>query len=489
MSSRSTPQPVQLPRRPGNPRPVHCILLGVALAMLTACAHRELKPDLRRLYQSANLAAEQPPLIVIPGIMGSKLRDKATGQVVWPGSLVNLLTNKFDALALPIDAQTLRGSPGNLEAFDVTDTAAGIDFYERIVQTLVQHGDFIRTSAGTRVTDAYERHLYVFPYDWRLDNVETAGKLAALIEQIRADYGRPDLKVDIVAHSMGGIVSRYFMRYGTADALDGDDVAPTMAGADRINRLILLGTPSLGSASTIRALIEGEKVVRTIAPETLATLPSVYQLLPNSARKPLLGIDGRPLRVSFEDGASAERDVFDISTWRELRWGMFDPDIIARVRQAESAAGRDGAVRVGVLQRYFARYLQRAGRLQKALSAPQPESHVKIIVFGADCTLTPARVLVENEGGRWLPRYLAGEIKNPQPGRPYDMLLVEPGDGRVGKPSLLGRQSLDPTVNSTTRGGFPIAYSFFLCEAHDQIPGNINFQDNLLNALLSRDAG
>jgi pimeloyl-ACP methyl ester carboxylesterase len=461
----------------------------VALAMLTACAHRELKPDLRRLYQSANLAAEQPPLIVIPGIMGSKLRDKATGQVVWPGSLVNLLTNKFDALALAIDTQTLHGSPGNLEAFDVTDTAAGIDFYERIVQTLVRHGDFIRTAAGTRVTDAYERHLYVFPYDWRLDNVETAGKLAALIEQIRADYGRPDLKVDIVAHSMGGIVSRYFMRYGTADALDRDDVVPTMAGADRINRLILLGTPSLGSASTIRALIEGEKVVRTIAPETLATLPSIYQLLPNSARKPLLGIDGRPLRVSFEDGASAERDVFDIGTWRELQWAVFDPAIIARVRQDTTAAGGEGAARVEVLQRYFARYLQRAGRLQKALSAPQPESHVKLIVFGADCTLTPARVLVENEGGRWLPRYLASEIKNPQSGRPYDMLLVEPGDGRVGKPSLLGRQSLDPTVNSTTRGGFPIAYSFFLCEAHDQIPGNINFQDNLLNALLSRDAG
>jgi hypothetical protein len=54
----------------------------------------------------------------------------------------------------------------------------------------------------------------------------------------------------------------------------------------------------------------------------------------------------------------------------------------------------------------------------------------------------------------------------------------------VTKASLLGRQSLDPTVWS--RGGFPISFSFFLCSEHSDLPGNINFQDNLLNAILSR---
>jgi hypothetical protein len=288
---------------------------------------------------------------------------------------------------------------------------------------------------------------------------------------------------------MGGIVSRYFLRFGSEDALDRDDVPLTMAGASRINRLVLLGTPSLGSASTVRALIEGEKIVRRIAPETLTTLPSVFQLLPNMSRKPLIGIDGRPLRVRYEDPTSPERDVFDIATWRELQWGIFDPEVIERVRQTARAAGLDAATRVDLLQRVFAHNLLRAGRLQKALGLPQPDTHVKQIVFGADCTLTPARVLVEDDKGRWSPRYSVAEIARPQPGRPYDMLLQEPGDGRVGKASLLGRQSLDPTVNSAIRGGFPIAFSFFLCEAHDQIPGNINFQDNLLNVLLSREDG
>jgi hypothetical protein len=41
-------------------------------------------------------------------------------------------------------------------------------------------------------------------------------------------------------------------------------------------------------------------------------------------------------------------------------------------------------------------------------------------------------------------------------------------------------------VHGSNQDGFPIAFSFFLCAEHSQIPSNINFQDNLLNALLSR---
>jgi hypothetical protein len=122
--------------------------------------------------------------------------------------------------------------------------------------------------------------------------------------------------------------------------------------------------------------------------------------------------------------------------------------------------------------------------LQKALEKEQPASSVKLIVFGADCNLTLSRVLVESDHGRMIPRFEAKEIKHPLADRRYDELTREPGDGLVTKASLLGRQSLDPTVQN--RGGFPIAFSFFLCSEHSSIPGNINFQDNLLNAILSR---
>jgi len=459
------------------PRPVgawRTILVLWALAALAACTHNPTRPDLRRLYQSANLAVQQPPLIIIPGIMGSQLRDRTTHQVVWLGSLPHVIFNRFDDLALDIDPDTLASTPGNLEAFALTDKAAGEHFYDKIVETMVSYGGFTVTQPGTPVRDPYERHVYLFPYDWRLDNVESARKLSALIDQLRADYGRPDLRVDIVAHSMGGIIARYMLRFGTEDVLDRDNPPLTMAGESKINRLILLGTPSLGSTNAVQNVIEGATIVRRIRPETLATLPSVYQLFPNSDRKPLIGIDGRPLRRVPEDATSPERDIFDVATWRDLQWSVFDPRVVARV----------GQTRALLLQRYFAKRLQRAGRLQAALQQPQPASSVKLIVFGADCMLTTSRILVEEDNGVMVPRFEPSDIKHPQPGRPYDVLMREPGDGQVGKASLLGRQSYDPTV--ANRGGFPIAYSFFLCVEHSELPSNINFQDNLLNALLSR---
>jgi hypothetical protein len=222
-------------------------------------------------------------------------------------------------------------------------------------------------------------------------------------------------------------------------------------------------------------MVDGARiVVDRIMPETLATLPSAYQLLPNSDRKPLLGIDGRPLRISEADGGSAERDVFDVNTWRDLQWSVFKPELASKL----------GPERTALLRRYFAKHLARAGNLLQALGREQPASSVKLIVFGADCHLTPSRVLVEPDKGRMTARFNPEDIKHPLPDRSYDELMREPGDGQVTKASLLGRQSLDPTVPN--RGGFPIAFSFFLCAEHSDLPGNINFQDNLLNAILSR---
>lgn len=451
------------------------LIASLMAMLLSACSSEPKGPDLARLYQSANLVVEQPPLILIPGIMGSRLRDKNTGDAVWPGGLMKLVFHDYHELTLSIDPQTLESDPGSLEAIGLTGSAAGQHFYDTIITTLVDSGSFALTTPGTPVTDLYSRHLYLFPYDWRMDNVQSARKLSALIDQLRSDYGRPDLKVDIVAHSMGGIISRYLLEFGTDDVLDKDSPTITMAGQSKINRLILLATPNLGSTNTIEYLNEGEKLaLKRIEPETLATLPSVYQLLPNSDRKPLIGIDGRPLREIPEDGASPERDVFDVKTWRDLQWSVFDPETDKRI----------GAARAALLQRYFAKQLVRAGHLQKALQREQPPSATKLIVFGADCALTASRVLVESDHGRMVPRYESKTILHPLLDRPYDKLTQEPGDGLVTKASLLGRQSLDPTVQN--RGGFPIAFSFFLCAQHSDVPGNINFQDNLLNALLSR---
>ena len=138
------------------------------------------------------------------------------------------------------------------------------------------------------------------------------------------------------------------------------------------------------------------------------------------------------------------------------------------------------------LQRFFAYRLERARRFMWALSTPEPETPIRYVLFGGDCTLTPARLLLEPEGDQLMTRLNPPEIHRPIAGVRYDELMLEPGDGRVTKPSFLARETLDPSTEQSEDSFIPVAYWFFLCEDHVQLTNNINFQDNLLNVLLTR---
>ena len=65
--------------------------------------------------------------------------------------------------------------------------------------------------------------------------------------------------------------------------------------------------------------------------------------------------------------------------------------------------------------------------------------------------------------------------------------MLEPGDGTVTKASLLARDVLDPTVSRHKYLHFAPGKTFFFCEDHETLTGNITFQDNLLHTLLSVD--
>ena len=116
-----------------------------------------------------------------------------------------------------------------------------------------------------------------------------------------------------------------------------------------------------------------------------------------------------------------------------------------------------------------------------------PEPYPKLIVFGGGCTLTPARIIVEEVDGESMVRLYPEEVVNRFDNVDYDALMLEPGDGSVTKASLLARNVLDPSVKRHRYSFFPLDYSMILCEKHNSLTGNVNFQDNLLNALLSRD--
>jgi len=230
----------------------------------------------------------------------------------------------------------------------------------------------------------------------------------------------------------------------------------------------------MGSASSLDAFLTGEKIgFGRIPQETLATLPSGYQLFPHPLVTWLIDTNGKP----------RQDDLFDPEIWRRYHWSIFDPAVDARIRAAH---GADADAYVASLQRFFDYRLERARRFLWALTTPEPPSAIRYVLFGGDCELTPARLALEEVGGTPVARLRPDQIGAPAAGVPYSQLMLEPGDGSVTKPSLLARETLDPSAPQNEDTVIPIAYWFFLCEHHSRLTGNVNFQDNLLNVLLTR---
>ncbi|MFU8896649.1 MAG: esterase/lipase family protein [Gammaproteobacteria bacterium] len=448
--------------------------LLLCVLLLAGCAN-QLAPDLERLYQGSGNGADQPPVILIPGIMGSRLID-ADGTEQWPGRGWRSFLGGRDGLALAVDPQTLRAASDGLVAQGLTDRVAGRDYYASIIAVLESAGRYRRALAGEPVAPGH-RYYYEFAYDWRHDNVQSVAQLDALIEQIRIDHNDPDLQVDIIAHSMGGLIARYYMRYGATDVLDSNDFPLTYRGEGRVRRVALLGTPNLGSVSSLHAFIVGERVgLRRIPPEVMATFPSLFQLFPHPLNEWVLS----------QHGTALDRDVFDIEIWRRFQWSIFDPEVRQRIRKA-IASDAEADAYLERREAAFHRNIERARRFVWSLTISLERVPWTMMAFGGDCHLTPARIVVEEVRGESVVRLRPEDIRHPLPGVDYDRLMLEPGDQRVTKASLLARETLDPTVPRHPYSFFPVAGSIFLCEGHDRLATNINFQDNLLQFLLSRD--
>lgn len=456
-----------------SPKQLHSAILVLILG-LQSCS-LAVKPDLERLYRQ-NQEVRQPPVVLIHGLMGARLTDADSGTEVWVGNLPKLLFSNYAETALEIDPVSLLPKASPLVASGLLDHVVGKDFYAGITDVLETAGRYQLAESGV-VQSADSRNYYVFVYDWRQDNVQTVRKLSRFIEQIQRDYADPDLKVDLVAHSMGGLIARYYLRYGDQDTLDDNAFDVNLEGAKKVRRVVLLGTPNLGSVNALHSFIRGFKIgTRAVPTETLVTMPGTYQLFPHALNDWIVTTEGKTLN----------RDLFDVNTWRRFQWSIFDPDVRSRIlRRFENEV--EGAAYLDLLERYFEKHLERARRFTWSLTVPLPEQPYKLIVLGGDCELTPARIVVEEVDGISEIRLWPGQIKKPLATVDYNQIMLEPGDGTVTKASLLARESLDPSVPRHKWVAFPLDYPIFLCEAHDALTGNVTFQNNLLHTLLSLD--
>jgi hypothetical protein len=202
----------------------------------------------------------------------------------------------------------------------------------------------------------------------------------------------------------------------------------------------------------------------------MATCPGTMQLMPHPRVPWLVDLSGRPV----------EADLYDVATWRDFGWCVFDPRIAERTR-ARHGGGAAGARYLAVLREYFARQLQRGRRFAESLAVPGP-GDVGVTVFGADCELTLARLVLESVDGMAFARERVADIVGPRR-VDYESAMFEPGDTVVTRSSLLGRAPGRVTAPREPFESLPVTHTHFLCERHQQLTGNPTFLDNLLHAL------
>lgn len=412
------------------------------------------------------------PIIVIPGITGSELHDKKTGKQVW----FTRSRSKGNDIRLPISPNFWQVDD-ELEARDIIRSVRiarfipEVEIYERLIEGLKNRGGYREVKFSEAGPGDHEDTFFVFPYDWRRDNVETARLLVRRVEELRKRLGKPAQKFNIIAHSMGGLVSRYAAMYGDSD-IPGGTLRPTWAGAAYFDKIFLLGTPNEGSVSALKALLEGYSYiggginlpfVRDISNVDVFTIPSAYQLLPHEGS----------LLVYNEELKPVPLDIFEPRTWQEYGWDIWNGKSFAK---NFTPAEQNNALP------FFTAVLKRAKRFQDAINAnTNPNVPVSFYLIGGDCKETQnGFILRRNENkDKWVTQFNASAFTAPD-GKRITSEMIKPLIYSEGD-SVVTKRSLTADSLSKKHGAhvLPLAGEIFQCETHGKLVTNPEIQDKL----------
>lgn len=302
----------------------HCLLLLLA----TSCALREPQVPVtpQQEFRGQRGQFQREPIILIPGTLGSRLFNRKTGEVAW-GSFASTLSNLEDDLDLPISGPRLADNRDNLDAYRVLDVAevlrgegeGEIRFYAEVIDLLTTTLGY-RASYGRRVLRGQD--LFVFFYDWRRSNVEAAAQLGEFIASIRRDLQSPTMKFTLLGVSNGGLIARYYLRYGGADVVSGREIGAPLpdgnAGEGEVRRIVTLCTPHTGTLDALKLIHEGyapAPLSRRHPPLTIFSMPATFELLPNTGQRLFVDSTGKPLDI----------DLWDAANWEKYGISVFSP--------------------------------------------------------------------------------------------------------------------------------------------------------------------
>lgn len=473
------------------------IIHDAAFSLLFSGCGARRTPDLGRIFAGVRERKGKRPVIVIPGILGSRIVNRTTGEVVWP----SVFRSDVDGLSLPTTPD-LVNNRDELVAARIVDSAklAGnfgpeVYVYHYLIRALEDYGGYREGDWANPPEGGDEDTFYVFSYDWRRDNVESARLLVKRVEALKLKLGRPDLRFNVVAHSMGGLVARYAAMYGDKDLpAEGSTPQPDWAGADFINKIFMFGTPNAGSTEAFAVLLEGYSVteglrrrvhlLNKLSREDVMTAPSIYQLLPHTAQAHFLDRDLRPLSV----------DLYDPDTWRRFGWSAANDPAFRAAYERGVARGQEAPTGRGTLadlDAYLDAVLARARSFHEALDAQTTDAPVKLFAFGGDCeeTLSALVIMQDEKTGRWQtltrPKSLRGSDGRRLKREQVVRAMYAPGDGRVTRDSLMGVRTGAARASALYETPLPLDYAAFACDLHSELQNNRTLQDNALTLLVS----
>jgi len=427
----------------------------------------------------------QNPVVMIPGMTGSRLLDGETGQTVWgafgggyarpdrePGArLIAMPMSRDSSLAELRDGVR---SDGVLEEVKVRllGLPLSVKAYFYILGALGAGGYRDEELGLSGAVDWGEDHFtcFQFDFDWRRDNAENAARLVAFLEEkreyVRAEtrrrwgVDRDDIRFDVVSHSMGGLLLRYFLRHGGAELGDDGELPPvTWAGVELVERAILVAPPNAGSLESLFQLTEGRDYGPSLPgypAALLGTFPSGYQMLPRARHGAVVWADdGEPLG-----------DLFDPALWEQLEWGLASPDATELLtwllpEELGSVARREIALD------HQRKALVRARRFTEALDRPaQPPPTLRMYLVAGDAIPTKSRIEVDRRSGA------------------IELVARAPGDGKVLRSSALMDERLGGEWTNQLRS--PIAWHevLLLFRDHLALTRDQTFANNLLFWLL-----
>lgn len=217
------------------------------------------------------------PIIIVPGVMGSQLYDQKM-DLVWPstGRIINPFYRLDSKMSMDqymkVKNYNYNGSgkqvPINQSLLAKGNREYGAqEIYKSLVDGII---DEFTDSTG-KVT----RNVYFFSYDFRRSNDETSLELLSYISDVL--QANPEhYKVDLVAHSMGGlVVSDYVSDWGS----------------NNIRKVITCGTPYEGAPKLANSVLTTEVLdggvtnfflwaFGGLTKDTKASFPALAELAP-----------------------------------------------------------------------------------------------------------------------------------------------------------------------------------------------------------------